>query len=173
VSDAALTTRLNIARKAIGDSGDEQRLIKTLPRKGFRFVGPVQEIGTPIKATASGNAIQPPGPALALPDRPSIAVLPFQNLGGDPEQEYFADGMAEDITTLLSQTRDFLVIARGSTLAYKTNSVDFGRHRTTTRRSLCCRGKRPQGGQQDSRYRPARRSKGQASGCGQRTSTGC
>jgi TolB-like protein/tetratricopeptide (TPR) repeat protein len=125
VSDAALTTRLNIARKAIGDSGDGQRLIKTLPRKGFRFVGPVQEIGTPIKATASGNAIQPPGPALALQDRPSIAVLPFQNLGGDPEQEYFADGMAEDITTLLSQTRDFLVIARGSTLAYKTNSVDL------------------------------------------------
>ena len=125
VSDAALTTRLNVARGAIGDSGDEQRLIKTLLRKGFRFVGPVQEIGTPIQTATSENAVAPPRPTLALPDKPSIAVLPFQNLSGDPGQEYLADGMTEDITTLLSQTRDFLVIARGSTLAYKTKTADM------------------------------------------------
>ena len=87
VSDAALTTRLNAARTAIGDSGEEQRLIKTLPRKGFRFVGQVQEAQRSAGATAANNSIEPPKPALALPDEPSIAVLPFQNMSGDPDQE--------------------------------------------------------------------------------------
>ena len=131
VSDAALTTRLNVARSAIGDSGDEQRLIKTLLRKGFRFVGPVREIGKPTEAAIVESAVQP----IAISDKPSIAVLPFQNLSGDPEQDYFADGMTEDITTLLSQTRDFLVIARGSTFAYKMKSVDMD----DVGRELCVR----------------------------------
>ena len=125
VSDAALTTRLNVARGPLGDSGEEQRLIKTLPRKGFRFTGPVQEVGTTTAPAISSAPVDVSQAALALWDKPSIAVLPFQNLGGDPEQEYFADGMTEDITALLSQTRDFLVIARGSTLAYKTKSADI------------------------------------------------
>ena len=124
VSDAALTTRLNVARNAIGDSGDEQRLIKTLPRKGFRFVGSVRESGQQAEAVIAEN-IQAPALELAIPVKPSIAVLSFQNLSGDPEQEYFADGMTEDITALLSQTHDFLVIARGSTLAYKAKPVDI------------------------------------------------
>jgi TolB-like protein len=124
VSDAALTTRLNVARKAIGDAGDEQRLIRTLPRKGFRFVGPVQEIDEPNGVATAENGVSPPGRTLAGLEKPSIAVLPFQNLSGDPAQEYLADGMTEDITTLLSQARDFLVIARGSTLAYKAKTVD-------------------------------------------------
>src|SRR4029079_10635111 len=85
VSDAALTTRLNIARGVIGDTGHEQRLIRTLPRKGFRFVGPVQDAQEP-----AGEAVaEAPEAAPALPDKPSIAVLPFQNMSGDPEQEYF------------------------------------------------------------------------------------
>ena len=79
----------------------------------------------PVDTIAADATVQPALPALAVPDKPSIAVLPFQNLSGDPEQEYFADGMTEDVTTLLSQTRDFLVIARGSTLAYKAGSVDI------------------------------------------------
>ncbi|WP_246732314.1 winged helix-turn-helix domain-containing protein [Bradyrhizobium yuanmingense] len=96
VSDAALTTRLNAARSAIGDSGQEQRLIKTLPRKGFRFVGTVREAQTASVAVTDIPA-QQPKPALTLPDKPSVAVLPFTNLSSDPEQDYFADGVVEDI----------------------------------------------------------------------------
>ena len=120
VSDAALTTRLNIARGVIGDTGHEQRLIKTLPRKGFRFVGPGQEAQEP----AAEAVAETPEAAPALPDRPSVAVLPFQNMSGDPEQEYFADGMAEDILTGLSRHRWLFVIARNSSFAYKGRTVD-------------------------------------------------
>src|SRR5207248_4451207 len=63
-------------------------------------------------------------PVLALPDKPSIAVLPFQNMSGDPEQEYFADGMVEEIITALSRIRWFFVIARNSTFTYKGRAVD-------------------------------------------------
>ncbi len=66
----------------------------------------------------------PQSPALALPDKPSIAVLPFQNLSGDPEQEYFADGMVEDIITALSRMRWLFVIARNSSFTYKGRAVD-------------------------------------------------
>src|ERR1700692_995655 len=68
VTDAALTTRLNVARTAIGDSGEEQRLIKTLPRKGLRFVGPVLEAQAPAGTATTDHPIEPPRPALALPD---------------------------------------------------------------------------------------------------------
>src|SRR5262249_24067856 len=125
VSDAALTTRLNVARSAIGDSGDEQRLIKTLPRKGFRFVGQVGEAQGAAGATVTGNLEKESKPALPLPDKPSIAVLPFSNLSSDPEQEYFADGMVEDIITGLSRSRSLFVIARNSTFTYKGKAVDI------------------------------------------------
>ncbi|WFU22891.1 winged helix-turn-helix domain-containing protein [Bradyrhizobium sp. CB1717] len=123
VSDAALTTRLNVARSAVSDTGDEQRLIKTLPRKGFRFIGPVREEGRdgPVLADSGG---EPEKPALALPDKPSIAVLPFANLSSDPEQEYFADGVVEDITMALSLFRWLFVIARNSSFTYKGRAVD-------------------------------------------------
>jgi TolB-like protein len=124
VSDAALTTRLNAARSALGDSGEEQRLIKTLPRKGFRFVGPVREAKGPASVTVSETPAQQPKPALPLPDKPSIAVLPFTNLSSDPEQDYFADGMAEDIITALSRFRALFVIARNSSFTYKGRAVD-------------------------------------------------
>jgi len=64
-------------------------------------------------------------PALALPDKPSIAVLPFQNMSGDPEQEYFADGMVEDIITALSRFKSLFVIARNSSFTYKGRAVDI------------------------------------------------
>jgi TolB-like protein len=127
VSDAALATRLNAARSAIGDSGQEQRLVKTLPRKGFRFVGPVLEAQWPADAPVADDQMEHQKPALALPDKPSIAVLPFQNLSGDPEQEYFADGMVEDIITGLSRSKLLFVISRNSSFVYKEKAVDIKR----------------------------------------------
>ena len=121
VSDAALTTRLNAARNAIGDSGEEQRLLKTLARKGFRFVGQVQE---ERGGAAPDNWAEPPKYPLTLPTRPSVAVLPFVNLSLDPEQEYFADGVVEDITMALSRFHWLFVIARNSSFTYKGRSVD-------------------------------------------------
>jgi TolB-like protein len=125
VSDAALTTRLNAARSAIGDSGEEQRLIKTLPRKGFRFVGPVREAQGAAGAAVADNPVEPPKPVLTLPDKPSIAILPFTNLSSDPEQEYFADGVVEDIITGLSRSKSLFVIARNSSFTYKGKAVDI------------------------------------------------
>ena len=127
VSDGALTTRLNAARRAIGDSGQEQRLIKTLPRKGFRFVGSIEQQGNAGAAVAQHGPSEQQKPSLALPDKPSIAVLPFQNLSGDPEQEYFADGMVEDIITGLSRSKLLFVISRNSSFTYKAKAVDIRR----------------------------------------------
>jgi TolB-like protein/tetratricopeptide (TPR) repeat protein len=126
VSDATLASRMNSVRIAIGDNGEEQRLIRTVPRKGYRFVGELQEeITTSTSATA---ARYPTAPAtagtLTLPDRPSIAVLPFTNMSNDPARDYFADGMTEDIITELSRMRWLFVIARNSTFTYKGRTVD-------------------------------------------------
>lgn len=122
VSESALTTRLNGARKAIGDSGDEQRLIKTLPRKGVRFVGDVSEEKQPASIPADG--MQAPFSGAASHDQPSIVVLPFTNLSGDPLQDYFTDGVVEDITTELSRFSELFVIARNSSFTYKGRAVD-------------------------------------------------
>ncbi|WOH61183.1 winged helix-turn-helix domain-containing protein [Bradyrhizobium sp. BWC-3-1] len=125
VSDAALTTRLNAARTAIGDSGEEQRFIKTLPRKGFRFVGAVREVKEPAGAAVADNRLELQKADLALPDKRSIAVLPFENLSGDPEREYFADGMVEEIITALSRFKSLFVIARHSSFTFKGKAVDI------------------------------------------------
>jgi TolB-like protein len=128
VSDSTLTSRINAARKAVGDSGEDQKLIRTVPRKGLRFVGavriqpngadPAQAIGPqPDEINEQSRA------ALPLPDRPAIAVLPFINMSGDVEQEYFSDGISEDIITALSKLRWFFVIARNSSFTYKGKAV--------------------------------------------------
>jgi TolB-like protein len=127
VSESTLTSHINAVRKAIGDSGEEQRLIRTVARKGFRFVGNVAEAPSSddfdsLKAAPAKSSA--PAPALALPDKPSIAALPFLNLSGDPEQEYFADGMVEDIISALSRIRWLFVIARNSSFTYKGQAVD-------------------------------------------------
>jgi TolB-like protein len=122
VSESNLTTRINAARKAIGDTGEEQRLIRTVPRKGFRFVGVVTCEAENVKDVPGSTATTPK--PLPLPDKPSIAVLPFDNMSGDPEQEYFADGMVDEIITALSRFRSLFVIARNSTFTYKGRSVD-------------------------------------------------
>ncbi len=117
VSDSTLTSRINAARKAVGDSGGEQKLIRTIARKGLRFVGDVHIRPTGLEPQADMH--EPSRPALPLPDRPAIAVLPFVNMSGDPEQEYFSDGISEDIITALSKLRWFFVIARNSSFTYK------------------------------------------------------
>jgi adenylate cyclase len=122
VSDAALTTRINVARAAIGDSGEAQHLIRTLPRKGFRFVGEVREEHAAAAITETPAEL--PRPTLPLPDKPSIAVLPFINLTGNVEQEYFADGVVEDIITELSRFSELFVIARNSSFQYKGKATD-------------------------------------------------
>lgn len=122
VSESTLTSRITAARQAIGDSGDQQRLIRTIARKGIRFVG---ELRNAESSSSSGDhAILPTTPTPPLPDKPSLAVLPFQNLSGDPEQEYFADGMAEEILTSLSYCKSLFVIARNSSFAYKGKTID-------------------------------------------------
>jgi TolB-like protein/cytochrome c-type biogenesis protein CcmH/NrfG len=135
VSESALFNRINAARSAIGDTGDQQRLIKTSPRKGIRFVGEVREdeastVGAihPGPATHHARTVDTSAhseiPTLPLPDRPSIAVLPFANMSGDSDQEYFADGMSEDLITGLARIRWLFVIARNSTFVYKGRAVD-------------------------------------------------
>jgi TolB-like protein len=128
VSESTLTSHINAARKAIGDSGHEQRLIRTVARKGFRFVGEVRE-GQPSVSFRSqkgelARSDEVSSHALALPDIPSIAVLPFMNLSGDPEQEYFADGVVDDIISALSRIRWLFVVARNSSFTYEGRAVD-------------------------------------------------
>jgi len=134
VSESALFNRINAARSAIADTGEQQRLIKTLPRKGIRFVGEVREeetsTGSRVLPEPETHRAQPPhgeGRPLSLPDRPSIAVLPFVNMSGDPEQEHFADGISEDLITGLARIRWLFVIARNSTFIYKGCAVDVKR----------------------------------------------
>jgi len=128
VSESTLTSHINAVRKAIGDNGAEQRLIRTVARKGLRFVGDVREASSSDRPSFPGRepagSNDTPAPALALPDKPSIAALPFHNLSGDPEQEYFADGVVEDITAALSRIRWLFVVARNSSFTYKGRVVD-------------------------------------------------
>jgi TolB-like protein len=142
ISEAALSTCISAVRRAIGDSGEHQRLIRTTPKRGFCFIGQVHDRlddATPTdpgksdtQSYAATGQLQvtqnkSDSPALVLPDKPSIAVLPFQNMSGDPEQEYFADGLTEDIITGLSRQRWFFVIARNSSFAFKHEAVDVGK----------------------------------------------
>jgi TolB-like protein len=132
VSDSTLTTRINAARRAVGDSGEKQKLIRTIARKGLRFVGAVhiqpEGVEPAPAAVRTGEDIGAPTRATMPPsDRPAIAVLPFTNMTGDPGQEYFSDGISEDIITALSKLRWFLVIARNSSFVYKGQSVHMQR----------------------------------------------
>jgi TolB-like protein len=98
-------------------------LIRTIPRKGFRFVGRVTEQLHDIQPADAPPTESQPRLALPLPDRPAIPVLPFNNMSGDREQEYFSDGISEDIITALSKLRWFFVIARNSSFTYKGKAV--------------------------------------------------
>jgi adenylate cyclase len=117
VSESALSTRINAVRKAVGDSGKHQRLIRTIPRKGIRFVGDVRQ-----QQIQSDEA--PSGRAPHFPQKPSIAILAFSNMGGEPTDEHFADGIAEEITTVLGRVPRLFVIARNSSFAFKGMNTD-------------------------------------------------
>src|SRR5262249_4939886 len=128
VSDSTLASHINAVRKAIGDSGQDQGLLRTIARKGFRFVGEVREVRAPETAApshaGSGAGDEVVTRELMIPDGPSIAVLPFANLSGDPEQDYFADGLVEDIISALSRISWLFVVARNSSFAYERQAVD-------------------------------------------------
>ena len=127
VEESNLTVQIAALRRALGEVPGGEDWIVTLPRRGYRFVGPVvtkseaQVSAAPMADPASKSS---PTTAPALPDKPSIAVLPFENLSGDPEQGYFADGMVEEIITALSRIRWLFVIARNSSFTYKGRAVD-------------------------------------------------
>ena len=124
ISDSALNSRINAVRKALQDDGKAQRMIRTIPRKGFRFVGDCEELAPAARTAATEPA---PLPAAVAPERPAIAVLAFQNMSDDAEQEYFCDGISEDILTGLSKVRWFFVIARNSSFTYKGRKVHVRR----------------------------------------------
>jgi TolB-like protein len=120
VTDDSLVQCIHDIRQALEDH--EHRIVKTVPRRGYLFTGPLPL--DDAQPTPAGDTQGQRG-ALPLPERPSIAVLPFANLSGDPDQEYFADGIVEDITAALSRNRSFFVIARNSSFTYKGKNIDF------------------------------------------------
>ncbi len=123
VTDAALAARLKDARRAIGDSGKQQRLIKTCHGRGYQFIADVVELAKGAGQAPAGAAVA----AVSNPqEKPSVVVLPFVNMSGDPEQEYFSDGITEDVITELSRFDVLYVIARHSSFAFKNKPVDHG-----------------------------------------------
>jgi TolB-like protein len=117
VEEANLTVQIGALRRALSEGGGAS-WIETLPRRGYRFIGPVAcEVSDVAAARPETAAV------FAIPDKPSIAVLPFQNMSGDPNQDYFADGVVEEIITALSRFQQIFVIARNSSFAYKGRFV--------------------------------------------------
>jgi TolB-like protein/tetratricopeptide (TPR) repeat protein len=112
VEEANLTVQIAALRKLLGTNPDGGEWIVTVQRVGYRFADTSPQISAPAPTLA------------AVPTLPSLAVLPFDNFGGDPEQEYFADGVVGEILTALSRFRSFAVVARNSSFVYKGRSVD-------------------------------------------------
>ena len=134
VSDTTITSRIKSARQAIGDDGRQQKLIRTIHGRGVRFIGEVR-----IETQDAASAARP-DPGAPLPKRaggvpmadtaagrtwPAIAVLPFANLSGDRDQDYFADGLTEDIITDLSRFRELRVVARDSCFRFRASAADL------------------------------------------------
>ena len=150
ISEAALSSRINGARRALGDNGNDQALIRTLHKRGFRFVGDVRAVTAPDADAQAVRLVPDDGAAREdvpvsvsvsaevrrLDDivseavkaeavtRPSIAVLPFGNMSDDPENDYFSYGLTEDIIRLLARNRWLSVISRHSTVAFQGRTVD-------------------------------------------------
>jgi TolB-like protein len=119
IDDSNLTVQIAALRRVFAEVTGGEQWIETLPRRGYRYVGPPVAPGDLSAETRTLRA-----PAFTLPGKPSVAVLPFLNLSGDPEQDYFADGMVDEIITGLSRIKSLFVIARNSTLNYKSRTAD-------------------------------------------------
>src|SRR5262252_87230 len=119
VADNNLTVQIAALRRVLDDAADAESWIETLPRRGYRYVGPAVATNVPDASAAFLFASAP-----TVPEKPSVAVLPFSNLSGDPQQEYFAQGMVDDIITGLARIKWLFVIARNSTFTYKGRAVD-------------------------------------------------
>jgi pentatricopeptide repeat protein len=118
VEDSNLDVQIAALRRVLDERQTEGSCILTIRGRGYRFTAPVTRVA------ADATALRPSG-ALPLPDKPSLAVMPFQNMSGDPQQEYFADGMVDEIITALSRIRWLLVIARNSSFTYKGQAIDL------------------------------------------------
>ena len=130
VSDAALNSRVSAARKAVGDDGQRQSVICTVPRLGFRFVATVkteENNKSILKVAGTDGTICAEQPeieqVLALPQKPTLAVLPFNDISEKADQRYFADGITEDIITALSKNRWLLVLSRNATVAFRDQQL--------------------------------------------------
>src|SRR4029079_2704111 len=119
VADNNLTVQIAALRRVLAETADGESWIETLPRRGYRYVGPTVATNVPDASGAAHAASAP-----RLPEKTSVAVLPFSNLSDDPEQEYFADGMVDDIVTGLARIKWLFVIARNCSLTYKARAVD-------------------------------------------------
>jgi TolB-like protein len=117
VEENTLQVHISALRKALGEDVGGQRFIATVAGRGYRFIADKSKL--PKETTVRTNR-EPP----SIPQKPSIAVLPFQNMSGDVDQDYFADGIVEDITTALSRMRWLFVIARNSSFSYKGRLFD-------------------------------------------------
>ncbi len=123
VEDSNLNVQIAALRRVVDEERTERSCIQTVRGRGYRFTAPVARVA----ADARANMAIPTSGMPPLPDKPSLAVMPFQNMSGDPEQEYFADGMVEEIITALSRIRWLFVIARNSSFTYKGQAVDVKR----------------------------------------------
>jgi TolB-like protein len=121
VEESNLDVQIAALRRVLDERRTEASCIQTIRGRGYRFIAAVTGVETEVRANA---AAAPINRAPSLPDKPSLAVMPFQNMSDDPEQEYFADGMVEEIITALSRIRWLFVIARNSSFTYKGQVFD-------------------------------------------------
>ncbi len=134
VSESAISACVAAVRRAVNDSGKTQAVVRTVPRRGFVFVAELETVpadappgfGAGNHAEAASATLNPEPGVSERParKRPSLAVLPFDNMSVDPDQDFLAEGVVEDVTTELSRFRELFVMARNSSFAYKGSTKD-------------------------------------------------